>query len=70
MFKTAEKATLGVNYVDTDDIVEYAEQKHGQWKVCNRTGMSFCSECWDYAVEADTNYCPNCGAKMRGGNDE
>ena len=25
MFKTAEKATLGVNYIDTDDVVEYAE---------------------------------------------
>lgn len=25
MFKTAEKATLGVNYIDTDAVVEYAE---------------------------------------------
>ena len=25
MFKTAEKATLGVNYIGTDEIVEYSE---------------------------------------------
>lgn len=38
--------------------------RHGRWLVDSRTGMSFCSECLDYAVEADTNYCPNCGCKM------
>lgn len=38
--------------------------RHGRWLVDGLTGMSFCSECTDYAVEADTNYCPNCGAKM------
>lgn len=30
MFKTAEKATLGVNYVDTDEIVEYVEKNAQQ----------------------------------------
>ena len=40
--------------------------RHGRWLVDSRTGMSFCSECQDYAVEADTNYCPCCGAKMDG----
>ena len=44
--------------------VEAEPVRHGRWLVDSRTGMSFCSECLDYAVEADTNYCPNCGAKM------
>lgn len=54
MFKTAEKATLGVNYVDTDDIVEYAEQKHGRW--VDRYGGKYanqlyeCSECKEKAL--------------------
>lgn len=43
--------------------------RHGRWVVGSRTGMSFCSECQDYAVEADTNYCPCCGAKMDGDDD-
>ena len=46
------------NQVEADPV------RHGRWLVDSRTGMSFCSECLDYAVEADTNYCPNCGAKM------
>ena len=52
------------NQVEADPV------RHGRWLVDSRTGMSFCSECLDYAVEADTNYCPNCGAKMDGESDE
>ena len=40
------------NQVEADPV------RHGRWLVDSRTGMSFCSECLDYAVEADTNYCP------------
>lgn len=70
MFKTAEKATLGVNYVDTDVIVEYAEQKHGRleetvedWMMC-----SACGDEWNRRIVPieDFHYCPNCGAKMDG----
>lgn len=50
--------------------IEAEPVRHGRWLVDSRTGMSFCSECTDYAVEADTNYCPNCGAKMDGGADD
>jgi len=71
MFKTAEKATLGLNYVDTDDIVEYTEQKHGRW--VEKVGRAKCSvcgdECWADSV-MEYNYCSNCGAKMDGGADE
>lgn len=54
------------------EALEMAKQtvapvRAGRWVVDSRTGLSFCSECLDYAVEADTNYCPNCGAKMESG---
>lgn len=72
MFKTAEKATLGVNYVDTDDIVEYAEQKHGRWET-EMDDMGWlkhtCPNCGyvkrtDIHVSLGWNYCPICGTKM------
>ena len=46
MFKTAEKATLGVDYIETDDVVEYAEVvrckdcKHGE-VCCNLQGAEY-----------------------------
>ena len=42
-------------------------REKGEWLVDGRTGMSFCSVCQDDAVEADTDFCPNCGADMTGG---
>lgn len=72
MFKTAEKATLGVNYVDTDDIVEYVEQKHGRWETIPGTKTrQTCSVCGMTGMEHIKfySYCPNCGARMDGGND-
>ena len=41
-------------------------QKHGRWLYDSATGIAFCSECQCDAVEAVTDYCPNCGAKMDG----
>ena len=73
MFKTAEKAMLGVNYVDTDDIVEYSELKHGRW-INERMLVGGFGEIWgcDCSVCGETfevplrlpYYCSNCGAKM------
>lgn len=75
MFKTAEKATLGLNYVDTDDIVEYAEQKHGEWAYiggdewcCTNCGEVISTEGrWE---RPSYNYCHECGAKMDGDSHE
>lgn len=69
MFKTAEKATLGLNYVDTDEVVEYVEQRHGRWEYeeeCAKWGFPFictakgCGKAHNHKEK----YCPNCGAKM------
>lgn len=60
--------------------IGYRKQSKGKWKAegCHYT----CSECdQDYIVDAcaedydpidyfDLHYCPNCGAKMKGGDDK
>ena len=44
----------------------YRKQSEGEWGF---DGMSWtCSECGEYATKGiKTNFCPNCGAKMKGG---
>ena len=48
--------------------------KHGRWvnPYINRYGhpCHCCSECGFKASHQDKNYCPNCGAKMDGGNED
>ena len=53
------------------------EKVHGRWE--KQLGLDHCSVCHKvrpYDVEADAveywqcNYCPNCGAKMNGGNED
>ena len=52
--------------------VDAVEVVHGRWTPLVKNGFSFgvtCSECnttWD----DKSNYCPNCGAKMDGGNED
>lgn len=41
----------------------------GQWVLKpNIYGVAYCSECWYELHTNNTNYCPNCGAKMKGEN--
>lgn len=52
------------------DHISLVEVVHGRWikaECSEKDGNSSCSECghWDWN---DCNYCPNCGAKMNGGN--
>lgn len=63
-----------IEYAPTVDAVEVV---HGQWE--QQQGLYSCSECGKtcpYDVQADTimywtcNYCPSCGAKMDGGNED
>ena len=58
-----------INNIKPVDAVEVV---HGRWIARRFTETLFgceCSNChttWD----AETNYCPNCGAKMDGGNED
>ena len=63
-----------VHIMDTDDVVKvFAPVVHGRW-IASYDNFCACSICKYpvYFVEAgwnQTNYCPNCGAKMDGGVD-
>lgn len=68
---------LDNNYVvDLDDIrnmptIEAELVRHGKWvEELDRQFHWHCSECGYVigVVKMDCNYCPNCGAKMDGGN--
>ena len=43
--------------------------KHGRWVNEANCRVVFCSECGEEMLWA-SDYCPNCGAKMDGGEDE
>ena len=62
---------IDVHIRDTDDVVKvFAPVRHGRW-IALHDEFCACSICkypvclmWD-----QTNYCPNCGARMDGGAD-
>ena len=74
-YHITEETDMTVNECSHEfkDKSHYAEVKHGEWK--KQSFIIFdgeviyynCSEC-NTTWNADTNYCPNCGAKMDGGN--
>lgn len=46
---------------------DVAPVRHGRWD--SDMSGAWCSVCGEYS-EGEWNYCPNCGAKMDGENDE
>ena len=46
--------------------IEAEPVKHGEWET--RKGIEYCSEC-NKSMMWQSNFCPNCGAKMDGGDD-
>ena len=44
-------------------VADVAPVRHGKW-LHRKNGVAYCSECEVNTVEDETNYCPNCGAKM------
>ena len=58
-----------VTRVEDFPAADVATVRHGRWVPCNNGGY-YCSYC-DHRVAflVHNRYCPNCGAKMDGGND-
>lgn len=55
-----------VDIVNEAKAADVAPVVHGKWKHY-KNGIAYCSECEMEAVEDGTDYCPNCGCKMDGG---
>jgi rRNA maturation endonuclease Nob1 len=62
-------ANAMLNVLETDGAmptIDYAPVRHGDWKKRKNWSKYVCSEC-SHEYEAVSNFCPNCGAKMGGG---
>ena len=51
------------------ELVPSADRPQGEWIDDDFVGQYRCSECDYYAID-EYDYCPNCGADMRGKDDE
>lgn len=63
-----EDAADCIRYMDAADV---APVRHGWWRCHGDCGVTECSVC-GWSIEeyvGDYAYCPNCGAKMDGGQD-
>lgn len=53
--------------IDSIPSADVAPVRHGRWEA--DMGGVWCSVCGEYS-EGEWDYCPYCGARMDGGNDE
>ena len=56
-----------IDFIARADVQEI---KHGEWIMTCNGDYYYCSECLNYKKPIDREffYCPHCGAKMDGGN--
>ena len=62
----------GQQMMDRINALPSADAVQGEWKCMADCGVTECDQC-GWSIEeyvGDYNYCPNCGAKMKGGDDE
>ena len=70
-----ENPEICTQEISSIPVADVAPVRHGRWlgskhKIFSNTYDYVCSKCGcDYAL-AKYNYCPNCGAKMDGVDDE
>ena len=55
-------------------IADAVQMRHGQWRYYHKQNIAVCTEC-SFERDLDTNFgravnCPNCGAKMDGGDSD
>lgn len=65
--------TITLTYEEYGELCSYAladEQKHGEWLI-DKSGSLMCSKCGTLLDEFQkpSRFCPNCGARMDGGED-
>ena len=69
--KPIKHGVIELTYEEYGELCSFAlanEQKHGEWLI-DKSGSPMCSKCGTLLDEAQkpSRYCPNCGAKMDGG---
>ena len=57
--------TSGIPFVNPDTCKFYREKKQGEWRDCHKINYE-CSICKTKSFHK-FKYCPECGAKMKGG---
>ena len=73
---TAFHMCVSVHDIDEAPTVDAVEVVHGRWeKVSEKMPIYRCSICkernlFKNGYNVFSNYCPNCGAKMDGGNED
>ena len=56
--------------IDEAPTIEAAPVVHGRWKYVEVIGFGYLSTCSEFGHhDHETNYCPNCGARMDGDGD-
>ena len=81
--KAIYTSTAPAHEVKAMPAADVVEVRHGRWIdkawtteddwSCYNHHVVICSVCnkqFDYIINEKSNYCPNCGAKMDGGQDE
>ena len=64
--KLGEKAEIELNCL-TGYVPSVSAERVGEWIEVDSNGCCRCSECGKFTATYHANYCPNCGAKMKGG---
>ena len=55
--------------LDAQPTVDVVEVKHGEWVLNHPSQLWECTNCYEREIRT-TNFCPNCGADMRGKDDD
>lgn len=62
---------MAIRKVKDAPTIEAESVRHGEWVSLEADiGLFACSNCGHKILRAECNYCPKCGAKMDGGNNE
>ena len=61
-----------IDIIEDAPAADVAPVVHGRWRYFHKQNIAVCTEC-SFERDLDTNFgravtCPNCGAKMDGGN--
>lgn len=70
---TIQDAIKMISYPEYTPTADVAPVVHGRWIYDEKAQRPYCSVCKGYFYEATNSpmsYCPNCGAKMDGGDED